>query len=127
MLSTMTEHFIWTVTHKDGSTLSEYPDPDTHVSFRDVRVADVVQLEVAPNHWLGETGPAYLVPIFPEDGMRPIMFRTVVLNVHTGESSRWNVVGWQKTVNGQNVKTLTYIPDHGQGPIVIADRTMDVG
>ncbi|MGI8404592.1 MAG: hypothetical protein ACR2OE_07485 [Thermomicrobiales bacterium] len=127
MLSTMTERFIWTVTYQDGSTLSEYPNPDTHVSFRDVRVEDVVQLEVAPNHWLGETCPAYLVPIHPEDVMRPIMFRTVALNAHTGESARWNVFGFQLMVNGRNSKTLTYLPDHGQGPIVLTDRTMEVG
>ncbi len=126
MLSTMTERMIWSVVYTDGTDHHEYPDPDTHQRFDGGRAGDVVRLTLAPNHWLGRTGQAYIIACDPEAGERAIMFRRVALNVQTGVAARWNVIGKQMTVNGKSVKSLMYIPD-GDGPVVLGDETLEVG
>ena len=127
MLSTMTERYIWSVLYSDGTAHKEYPDADHHQRFDGGRAGDVVYLALIPNHWLGITsGQSYTVICNPDAGERAIMFRRVALNVQTGESSRWNVIGKQITVNGKNVQSLIYIPD-GEGPIILGDETVEVG
>ncbi len=127
MLSTMTEKMIWTVMYRDGTLREEYPDPDTHQRFDGGRAGDVVRLTIKPNHWLGiMAGQAYHVVCDPDAGQRAIMFRRVALNVQSGESARWNVIGKQFCVQGRNVQTLMYIPD-GDGPVVLGDETLEVG
>ncbi len=126
MLTTMTERYIWSVLYKDGTVHEEYPDPDTHQRFDGGRAGDVVRLTLAPNHWLGRTGQAYIVACDPDAGERAIMFRRVALNVQTGGTVRWNVIGKQMTVSGKNVQSLIFIPDE-DGPIVLGDETLEVG
>ncbi len=127
MLSTMTERMIWSVLYADGTVHHEYPDPDTHQTFDGARAGDVVSLMLMPNHWLGiMAGQSYIVACDPDAGERAVMFRRVALNVQTGESVRWNVIGKQMTVNGKSVKSLMYIPD-GDGPVVLGDETLEVG
>ncbi len=125
-LSTMTERYIWSVLYNDGTIHEEYPDPDTHQKFDGARAGDVLRLTLAPNYWLGLTGQACVVVCDPDAGERAVMFRRVALNVQTGESARWNVIGKQMNVNGKNVKSLMYIPD-GDGPVVLGDETIEVG
>jgi len=122
----MTERMIWSVLYRDGTRHEEYPGPDIHQRFDGGRAGDVVRLTLAPNHWLGFNGQTYHVVCDPDAGDRAIMFRRVALNVETGESARWNVIGKQITVNGKNIKSLIYIPD-GDGPVVLGDETVEVG
>ena len=125
---TMTESYIWRVTYQDGTTLDEYPDPDTHRSFTEVQVGDVVLLEVMPNPYLGKMGPTYTVRCDPNDGVRPVMFRRVAVNTRTGETARWHVFGWQCTAPARhhgNVKSLAYLSET-DGTVVMADRDLEV-
>lgn len=127
MLSTMTERFIWSVTYRDGTTFEEYPDPDTHHGFGEVQVGDVVQLHLKPNHWLGIMGgQTFTVVCNPDEGTRPVMFRTVRLDVQSGESVRWHVFGVQRTLRGKNVKSLLYLLDSGEGPVVLTPERMEI-
>ncbi len=126
MLSTMTERYIWSVSYRDGTMYHEYPDADTHQRFDGGRAGDVVRLTLAPNHWLGRKGQAYHVVCDPDAGDRAIVFRRVALNVQTGETMRWHVVGKQLTIKGKNVQSLMYVPD-GEGPIILGDETVEVG
>ena len=125
-LSTMIERYIWSVRYNDGTVHHEYPDPDTHQPFDGARAGDVVHLTLKPNPWLELTGQRYIVACDPDAGERAVVFRRVALNVQTGESSRWNVIGKQMLVNGKSVKSLMYIPD-GDGPVVLGDETLEVG
>jgi len=122
----MIEQYIWSVLYNDGTVHHEYPDPDTHQKFDGARAGDVVSLTLKPNPWLELFGQRYIVTCDPDAGERAIAFRRVALNVDTGESSRWNVIGKQITVNGKNVKSLMYIPD-GDGSVVLGDETIEVG
>lgn len=123
----MTERTMWAVEYKDGSTLLEYPDPTTHNSFSAlVDIDNVVRLELGPNVWLDETGPEFVVPIYP--GMRPIFFRQNAINTHTGQHMCYTVIGYQMTVDGRNVQHLTYIPDtNPEAPIVLSPDRLEIG
>jgi hypothetical protein len=113
----MIERHIWRVIYHDGSEFAEYPSPTKHHSFDDVDKEQVDVLILEPNQWLESTGPAFAVQIL--ENMRPIMHRTVMLNAETNVSARWHVFGWQSTVNGKNVKTLTYVSnDDPEAPIL---------
>lgn len=128
----MVERFIWSVIYDDpdgGEIYEEYPSPTEHRSFTTVDVERVVRLILRPNHWLGAEGPTLVAPCYRDaEGARPIMFRTVAMNVDTGETARWHVFGWQKTVNGSNVKALLYLSDaDGDDLVILTDSPLEVG
>jgi hypothetical protein len=113
----MIERHIWRVIYKDGSEFSEYPLHNEHHSFDEVDKEQVHVLIVEPNHWLDATGPAFAVQL--SDDMRPIMFRTVMVNADTNVAVRWHVFGWQSTIEGKNVKTLSYVSnDDPEAPVI---------
>ena len=68
-------------------------------------------------------GRQYTVKI--EEGMRPIFFRRITQSVNFFKNTqevitRIPVFGWQKTVEGRNVKSLIWLlPDGG---ILVTDR-----
>lgn len=116
----MVERYIWSVTYRDGTEVQEYPDPDTHRSFRDLRDEDVAMLVVGPNHHLGVEGPSYRV--LCDEGMIPVMYRSVAVNATTGESARWHVLGTKRGA----VTSLIYLPNDG-GDVVLTDRPLQIG
>lgn len=116
------ELYQWSVMYEDGSSLCEY-DERGHHSFHEVEVGRVVLLRVIP---VLNTRSEFAVHCNPEEGIRPIMFRTVAIDAITGETARWHVFGTQQTVNGVNVKCLHYL-DERTGMVTIADRPLEVG
>ena len=130
---TMTELTEWAVVYDDGSTLLEYPQPSEHHSFNEVDLDRVVSLEVAPNHWLGATGPTFVVPIHPGD--RPVFFRQNALIINQVEESqthiRYTVFGYQRAAldaDGKNVQHLTYLPEtNPDAPIVLSHCRLEIG
>ena len=135
----MTERHIWAVAYRDGSVFVEYPEPTTHNTFHHVRTDEVARLELVPNHWIGETGPSFVVPIPP--GYRPIFFRqtSIEVNPNTGAEeghTRYAVIGYsfrvganpEKKFDGFNIQHLTYIPEsHPERPIVLSDTRLETG
>lgn len=112
----------WTAILRDGST---FPESDGG-GFRPVVAAAADgTLDSVLVH--GRDGTP-LAQVVIRDGMRPIFGRLWInsLNPNTGEESRGLravVYGWQRTVNGTNVKTLIWVLADGQ--VYVADRDLD--
>lgn len=122
------ESHIWAVVLEDGTVHMEYPEPGVHNRFADMATRpDVRELHILPNPWLGLTGQDYIITIDHAAGVRPIMFRTNAINQQTGEHRRWHVFGWQITTpGGDNVQSLTYLPDGETGPVVFSHERLMV-
>lgn len=93
---------------EDGSSyLDEYDADGTQHGFAEVDIARVVVFELRP---VSPGLPPVLVKIGRQS--RPIFWRTHITSVNpqTGEQvgqMTITVAGWQRTVNGRNVQSLT--------------------
>ena len=109
----------WAVTYNDGSYYAE----EELGTFANVDTERVTRLDV----FLKEH-PPYMYSVKLHDGMRPIVFQRSkqVIDLDTG--NQWNeyictCFGWQKTVEGKNVKSLTWLfPD---GSVAVTDCDID--
>ena len=113
--------WTWLVLYSDGTELSE----DQAGGFGAVDIARVDTLVV-----LDRNAPElhYAVPI--REGMRPIFFRRKRQRVSLGSPSATSgptiyatALGWQKTVNGRNVKSLIWLMHDGS--VAVTDRDLD--
>jgi hypothetical protein len=121
----MVEQHVWRVVYDDQTELREYPTPSEHHSFDEVDIDRVEALIVEPNEWLGSFGQAFVLPMNGLHKMRPILFRTVQIEIdhNTGGQTqrRWHVFGYQETVKGTNRQTLMYLSnDDATLPLIIA-------
>lgn len=126
----MQSQWTWVVVYDDGQTVFE----DDLIEFNKVDM-ERVQLLIVQRRSIPELH--YVVSM--QDGMRPIFFRrtrTIQVNdpttipegyVHDGQFSPSyefaTVLGWQKTVAGRNVKSLTWLIHDGS--IAVTDRDID--
>lgn len=113
--------WAWLVLYSDDTELTE----EQAGGFAAVDIPRVKTLVVYDRNT-----PAlhYAVPI--REGMRPIFFRRKRQVIPMGGSSPANepvtfatVLGWQKTLNGRNVKSLIWLMHDGS--VAITDRDID--
>lgn len=114
------QQWSWAVSYDDNLTFEFEDDLE---SFRNVRVNDVTRLLIFDRD---DPTKQYVIVIRPD--MRPIFFRRreEQLNLTTGESTKRTVAivfGWQRTVHGQNVKSLTWLMHDGS--VVVTDCDID--
>lgn len=124
-------NWTWVVFYNDGTELSE----DQAGGFGAVDIPRVATLAVFDRD---EPTVNYAVPI--REGMRPIFFRRkrqIVINDPTAVPVEYLnennevtqmitfavVLGWQKTVNGRNVKSLIWLMHDGS--VAVTDRDLD--
>ena len=127
----MQRDWTWVVLYNDGTELTE----DQAGGFGAVDISRVETLVVQDRK---DITVNYAVPI--REGMRPIFFRRkrqIVINDPTqvpieffGTDGEFNssylfatVLGWQKTLNGRNVKSLIWLMHDGS--VAITDRDID--
>jgi hypothetical protein len=127
----MPRSWKWAVIYKDGS---EYVEEE-NVGFGTINLAEVQTLVVFDEH-----NHTTQFAIALKDDMRPIFFRrrrqlqlndpnTVPVGyVHENGELKDNyifatVLGWQKTVNGKNVKSFIWLMHDGS--VAITDRDID--
>jgi hypothetical protein len=113
----MTEPYLFRAYYNDGEILDEAPG----VGFGHIDQPRLVALELVPQ-WAGLPQPHLAV----SEGLRPIFFRRRKINVSsaTGEQERLPVItvlGWQRTVNGTNVKSLVAFFEDGSALITDDD------
>lgn len=122
--------YVWTAIYTDdgeGETLPEY-ERNRHtgeVTQHAFSHIDLIRCRGLVLQSLSAACRDISVKITPEEGMRPIFFRRhpTEFDFITGEVRKLapiHVLGWQRTVAGQNVSSYVYIfPD---GSLLLSDR-----
>lgn len=115
--------WTWRAHYRDGSTLDEF-DADG----RDHGFADVDQSRLAAFELLPAADGLQRAVLLVTGDLRPIFFRRRTVTVsQSGESEEpvsIHVLGWQRTVAGQNVKSFTaYYPD---GSVLVTDDDREI-
>jgi hypothetical protein len=103
--------FCWQVIYSDGSTLLEVEGDVLH-HFSDIDLKRVAGFILLP---LIEGISQHAVQL---DGEKRLIFvrrRPISYNPNNGEVSWtvWHIMGYQQTINGKNVKSLTYVAMNG--------------
>ncbi len=118
----MSDVFTWIACYDDGSSLMEIESDGTEHGFAEV---DLDRLSAFVLNPMREGLPSPVVKIDRAGGQRPIFFRrrSIALDPEThGEANRSTitVLGWQKTVEGKNVKSFAAL--YEDGSVLISDR-----
>lgn len=119
----MAERYEWVAHYCDGAVLAERPDPSDPSrdnSFAAVDHPRLVAITLTPTN---PANPPVGVSVPGNEGARGIFFRRNARIVLAGEGEMpWTgtAVGWQKTVNGKNVKALLHLGDDGR--VILTDR-----
>lgn len=113
--------YTWRVTYDDTTVFNEIDETGAEHGFAEVDLTRVHTVAWLPDH----SGlQPIVVQIDPATGQRPILFRRRVLSINPGsgeelDRSCVHVLGWQRTINGRNVASYTFIlPD---GSILLSD------
>jgi hypothetical protein len=120
-----TENFEWRIVYRDGSELYEYAGGDCHNADAQHEGAHVSACVTLDESVQGialipqREGLPYVAVVLP-DGARPIIFRRRpvydVLNGGHGVAlpeDSITVIGWQRTIAGENVKYMIAVPPDG--------------
>lgn len=125
----MPERYAWTATYADGTTVDErHPsgDPSLDRGFGEVDHARLASVALVPDD---PAAPPVIVCVPQDVGARGIFFRRRARGLFgdpQGSGLNLTCVGWQRTVNGANVKTLLFLTDDGR--ILLTDRDVqDMG
>lgn len=118
----MTDAWTWIACYDDGSSLMEIEPDGTEHGFAEVDLARLSAFVLNP---MRDGLPAPIVKIDRASGQRPIFFRrrTIALDPALGteeKRSTITVLGWQKTVEGKNVKSFVAL--YEDGSVLISDR-----
>jgi hypothetical protein len=121
--------WLWRAHYTDGTMLDEHEGDKIH-GWKDVDLDRLAAFELVPQDVDGEYSilPQPLLKVTPT--MRPIFFRrnVVIVDPHTYEEKDRIILpclGWQKTVEGVNVKSFTFY--YEDGSIVVTDDDKDIG
>jgi len=121
----MTDDWAWRAIYVDETHLDEVDAAGTEHGFAEVDQGRLVAFALLPRR----AGlPTPVVRLDPASGQRPIFFRTrlVDVNPQTGAESNQRtitVLGWQRTVEGRNVQSLTALYDDGSA-VLVDDRRL---
>lgn len=124
-------NWTWTVLYQDGTELTE----EQAGGFGNVEIERVRVLVVSDRN-----DPKTQFAVHISEGMRPIFFRRkrqLTINDPSAVPIEYfmadgelcttitfaTVLGWQKTLNGRNVKSLTWLMHDGS--VAITDRDID--
>ena len=105
------EDWTWVAIYDDGTTVCEVDDDGQAVhSLAHVDLARVISFTLLPRR---DGLPQAIVTLAPDRGQRLIFTRRrrIVLNPLSGEEvarRTIHLLGWQRTVRGQNLKCVTY-------------------
>ena len=119
----MTDTHHWRAQYDDGSHLDEHDEDGRGVGFASVDQSCLTALELLPQ----DGGIPYRLQL--SDDMRPIFFRRRAVTVNPSDGvpedervigrKTSTVIGWQRTVEGRNVKSLVVLlPD---GSVLLTD------
>ena len=119
----MADGHHWRAQYDDGSHLDEHDADGRGVGFASVDQSRLVALELLPQ----SGGIPYRLQL--GEGMRPIFFRRRAVTVNPSDGvpedervidrKTSTVIGWQRTVEGRNVKSLVVLlPD---GSVLLTD------
>jgi hypothetical protein len=108
----MPDKHRWLAHYSDETTLAEHDESGRAVGFAAVDQSRLVALEYIPVS--GEGGATVRLPA----GARPILFRRRHVHASVIEETSVvghviEVIGWQMTIDGTNVKSLLALYDDG--------------
>ena len=102
----MTDIFTWKANYNDETSLSQYTGNTTN-KYPDIDRSKLVSFEI-----LKYNKPFFM--LYLEDDRRLIYRRRCFMNMMTKETHSVLIVGWQKTVGGENVQSINYLFEDGR-------------
>ena len=98
--------FAWKAIYKDGSELNQYENG----AERTYGIIDKEQLEFFD---LLDANGKIVLRLHLFEGRRLIYRRRVLLRQQTGHQDIVYLIGWQKTVHGENIQSINYVHENG--------------
>lgn len=112
--------FVWVAKYKDGSIIGQYND-----QFIEQSTDDLPDRENISVFMMFEANKAKkILSIYFDEGQRLIYRRRVILKTGYTNPTVYYLVGWQQTVNGVNIQSISYINEQ-TGEIEIAGKFRD--
>lgn len=113
--------WTWRAIYPDGSFLDEYDEQGGHHGFAEVDLEHISIFVLLPTR---EGLPTHHVLIDAASGQRPIFFRRRTLSVNplteaVEGSQTIHVLGWQRTIQGQNIASYSFI--YEDGSVLLSD------
>lgn len=103
----MSKEITWQAVYVDGKTLSQKNEDGTENKYTDIDRSRLTFFNLYE-------GTKLIFRLSLEDGRRLIYRRRVSANLYTGNIKQVvYLVGWQKTINGQNIQDIAYIFEDG--------------
>jgi hypothetical protein len=111
--------YTWKAFYKDGTSLQEIDDNGKDIGTGAIDYNNVEEIHVIP---LKSGLPAHKIKIHPPDE-RLIAFarRVIMLGEDSVSHTIW-VMGWQRTDNGKNTKTMLFIYPDGSVKLTSEDE-----
>lgn len=91
----------WRAVYNDGSYL-EQSDANGYADIDRARLASFCLFK----------GDTLIFQLVMKDGQRLIWRKRVIVTPGAGEQV-WHLIGWQKTVAGENIQCIAYLSDDG--------------
>lgn len=113
-------NFVWVAKYKDGSIIGQYNDQFIELSTDNLPDRDEIDVFTIFDIKTGKK----ILSIHFDEGQRLIYRRRVVLKTGFSTPKVYYLVGWQQTVNGQNIQSIAYIHEES-GQIEIAGKFRD--
>jgi len=98
--------YVWKATYKDRTEFNQFNEDGTENLFGDIEQDELDEFSF--NSSLGHT-----IKLKLKDDMRLICFRRHSMNFMGQNDKIQYVLGYQKTLDGKNVKTMMFIDDEG--------------
>jgi len=106
----------WKANYDDGSFLKQYNADGSENKYTDIDRSRLVSFELLSDD-------VVVFRLFLEEGQRLIFRRRIVKTLDNKLKHMIYLVGWQQTINGKNVQSISYIFDDGL--IVMAGNWKD--
>jgi hypothetical protein len=126
----------WVAVYSDGSTLSQYNGDGSENKYADIdrprlvefRLMEIERLDEQERPVFFDGRPHVLRhALILDPGQRLIYRRRTQIQV-SGKTRVFHLVGWQMTVEGHNVQSITYVPDcEGCNATIAAGRFREDG
>jgi len=112
--------YVWRAVYTDGTILNQFDESGKERAFKEIDQSRLLKFS-----WVPVDGQGREVSVTLRPGQRLIAFRRVKWRPFATDSKPeiYYAVGWQATVNGRNVKSISWIlPDDS---VVIAEDIDD--
>ena len=100
--------YQWKASYKDGNTIAQFDENGEERSY--LNHLDWDKLE----SFSLLDGEKPILTLHLEEGQRLIYRRRVEMSPGSGTTGVCHLLGWQKTVNGENVQSIAYVFEDGR-------------